>query len=186
MIKRYDTSQQAMVDASLVRRYDSTQQAWVDAQFVKRYDSNLGAWVDALVKDVGEQEFYNIGYSIKADYIANGSTANVIFYGEDEYCRIGLGYLDSAGVVFENPVLRGIVTSSEFPNGEHIGNTNMADHYLSSTISETEYIYNGIEFEASFNGGARLIEVVIHSSDKTYASFQLSNFTLNGVPIKFT
>ena len=178
MIQRYDTTQQKRVDASLVRRYDGNK--WVDVQFVRRYDGSK--WVDVFAK---EYEFYCIGYSTKVDYVDNGSAANVVLHGDYEFCRIGIAYLDSASVTFESPVLKGIVTSSEFSIGEYLGEVSIADHYTGATNTKTEYIYNGTAFEVSFNGDARLIEVVVRSLSKSYASIQLSNFTLNGVPVKF-
>ena len=164
----------------MIQRYDTTQQKRVDASFVRRYDGSK--WVDVFAK---EYEFLNLGYSTKVDYVANGSTATVVLHGEQEHCKIGLAYLDSAGVVFASPVLKGTVTSSEFSSGEHMGNVNIADHYTGATNTKTEYIYNGTAFEVSFNGDARVIEVVVRSLSKSYASIQLSNFTLNGVPVKF-
>ena len=178
MIQRYDTTQQKRVDVSQIRRYDGSK--WVDVQFVRRYDGSK--WVDAFAR---EYEFENLGYSTKVNYTANGSTATVELHGESEYCRIGVAYVDSAGVVFENPVLKGVVTSSSFSNGEMIGDVNITDHYTGAINTKTEYIYNGTAFNVSFNGDARVIEVVVRSLSKSYASIQLSNFTLNGIPVKF-
>lgn len=180
MIQRYDTTQQKRVDASIIRRYDGSQ--WVDVQFVRRYDSNTGSWVDVLAK---EYEFYLISYSTKVDYVANGSTATVYLHGAGEHCKIGVSYLDSSSVSIENPVLKGLVTSSDYDAGAHMGNVNITDRYIGPVNSKTEFIYNGTELEVSFDWKAKVIEIVVRCLDRDYAAIQLSNFTLNGVPVKF-